>query len=45
MNIAIIIFLTLSIFSTGTLTIKGHKININWICIIALVLFIIQMLK
>lgn len=45
MNIAIIIFLILGIIGTGTLTIKEHKININWFCIVALILFIIQMLK
>lgn len=45
MNIAIIIFLILGIITTGTLTIKGHIININWFCIVALILFIIYMTR
>ena len=43
MDIAIIILLVLSIFVSGTLTIKEDiKININWFSLIALILVLIK---
>lgn len=41
MTVAIIIFLVLGVISRGNLTINGHEIKINWMTLIALVLFLI----
>jgi len=43
MNAAIIVFLALGIIGTGTITINGKKFNVNWFCVVALILFIIKM--
>ena len=45
MNIAIIIFLVLGIVGTGSIKINNFKISINWFCIVALILFIIKILR
>lgn len=45
MNIAIIICLVLGIICTGTFTINDYEFNINWACVAALILFLINLSK
>lgn len=42
MDIAIIILLVISIFTSGSLRVKGYDMNVNWPVLVILILFIIK---